>query len=188
MIRQRSATCCGVPWADSHCSNCAPSLWLSVIAKLALRMSKASCCNPPYVKLFKRHYTSYYLRSSAYRGRARRIWRWPFRDPLAASLALCLGLLLALTFALLWQWSETERTDAQQRRQQQVLQQNLHRFRRWEARIWRLVKRPADGRVQSATFSPDGKMITINGRVWVLTIPAAPTPAVEGTNTTVDHH
>ncbi len=132
--------------------------------------------------------SSYYLRSSAYRGRAPRIWRWPFRDPLAASLALCLGLLLALTFALLWQWSETERTDAQQRRQQQVLQQNLHRFRRWEARIWRLVKRPADGRVQSATFSPDGKMITINGRVWVLTIPAAPTPAVEGTNTTVDHH
>ncbi len=132
--------------------------------------------------------SSYYLGSPAYRGRAQRIWRWPFRDPLAASLALCLVLLLALTFELLWQWSETERTDAQQRRQQQVLQQNLHRFRRWEARIWRLVKRPADGRVQSATFSPDGKMITINGRVWVLTIPATPTPAVVGTNTTVDHH
>src|SRR5260370_21020304 len=67
MIRHRSATCCGVHWADSHCSSCARSLGQSVIENLALRMGKASWCSPPYVKLFKRHYTSMKIKISTER-------------------------------------------------------------------------------------------------------------------------
>ena len=58
ITRHRSATCCGVPWADSHCSSCARSLGLILIAKLDLRTRRASSGSPPYVKLFERHYTS----------------------------------------------------------------------------------------------------------------------------------
>src|ERR1039458_5090521 len=32
IVRQRSATCCGVPWEDSHCCNCARSAACNLIA------------------------------------------------------------------------------------------------------------------------------------------------------------
>src|SRR5260370_42595732 len=56
-----------------------------------------------------------WLPSRAEKGRAQRIWRWPSRDALAASLILCLLLLLAPSCAVLWQWPGFEETAAQQR-------------------------------------------------------------------------
>ena len=94
------------------------------------------------------------------KSRSRRIWRWPLRDPLAASLTLCLLLLLGLSYALLRHWPQPERSAEEGRRQEQVLQQKFQGFLKWEAAsIWRKAR-------PQAFFSPDGKMLIINGRAW----------------------
>src|SRR5712692_7175108 len=52
IIRQRRATCCGVPWADSHCSSCVRSAACKLIGKLEIIATAVK-----YVKLFMIHYT-----------------------------------------------------------------------------------------------------------------------------------
>src|SRR5438093_9793337 len=59
IIRQRSATCCGVPCADSHFSNCVRSAGSNLIAKLVFGMSEIIATVGNAVKLFKGHYTRF---------------------------------------------------------------------------------------------------------------------------------
>src|SRR6266851_2362898 len=58
IIRQRRATCCGVPWADSHCSSCVRSAACKLIGKLVFGMLEIIATAVKYVKLFMIHYTS----------------------------------------------------------------------------------------------------------------------------------
>src|SRR5438067_13718590 len=58
IIRQRSATCCGVPYEDSHFSNCARSAGSNWIARLVFGMREIIATTGKSVKLFKGHYTS----------------------------------------------------------------------------------------------------------------------------------
>src|SRR5712692_2677285 len=58
IIRQRRATCCGVPWADSHCSSCVRSAACKLIGKLVFGMLEIIATVVKYVKLFMIHYTS----------------------------------------------------------------------------------------------------------------------------------
>jgi hypothetical protein len=58
IIRQRRATCCGVPWADSHCSSCVRSAASKLIAKLVFGMHAIIAIAVKSVKLFMIHYTS----------------------------------------------------------------------------------------------------------------------------------
>src|SRR5437867_11109513 len=57
IIRQRSATCCRVPCADSHFSNCVRSAGSNLIAKLVFGMSEIIATVGNAVKLSKGHYT-----------------------------------------------------------------------------------------------------------------------------------
>src|SRR5712692_908732 len=57
IIRQRRATCCGVPWADSHCSSCVRSAACKLIGKLVFGMLEIIATAVKYVKLFMIHYT-----------------------------------------------------------------------------------------------------------------------------------
>src|SRR6266702_3439526 len=59
IIRQRSATCCGVPCEDSHFSNCVHSAGSNLIAKLVFGMSEIIATVGNAVKLFKGHYTRF---------------------------------------------------------------------------------------------------------------------------------
>src|SRR5438876_11408693 len=59
IIRQRSATCCGVPYEDSHFSNCARSAGSNWIARLVFGMREIIATTGKSVKLFKGHYTRY---------------------------------------------------------------------------------------------------------------------------------
>src|SRR6059036_1619273 len=58
IIRQRSATCCGVPYEDSHLSSCASSAGSNLIARPVFGMSEIISTAGIAVKLFKGHYTS----------------------------------------------------------------------------------------------------------------------------------
>src|SRR2546426_7741493 len=58
IIRQRSATCCGVPYDDSHFSSCVRSAGSNWIAMLVFGMSEIIATTGNAVKLFKGHYTS----------------------------------------------------------------------------------------------------------------------------------
>src|SRR5438445_12759849 len=58
IIRQRSATCCGVPYEDSHFSSCVRSAGCNLIARLVFGMSEIIAIARKSVKLFKGHYTS----------------------------------------------------------------------------------------------------------------------------------
>src|SRR6266849_1760691 len=58
IIRQRSATCCGVPCEDSHVSSCVRSAGCNLIATLVFGMSETIAITGKSVKLFKGHYTS----------------------------------------------------------------------------------------------------------------------------------
>jgi hypothetical protein len=107
-------------------------------------------------------------------------------DKLPAALCLCLTLLLVSAVTVLWQWSEPAITSQPQARQKQVFQQLLQRFRdgqgyfglkpkpqlqMWDARTGKLLTGSQTGfAVSSARFSPDGKMITINGRIWRMSL------------------
>src|SRR2546422_2272408 len=57
IIRQRSATCCGVPYDDSHFSSCVRSAGSNWIAMLVFGMSEIIATTGNAVKLFKGHYT-----------------------------------------------------------------------------------------------------------------------------------
>src|SRR6266699_2266531 len=57
IIRQRSATCCGVPYEDSHFSSCVRSAGCNLIARLVFGMSEIIAIARKSVKLFKGHYT-----------------------------------------------------------------------------------------------------------------------------------
>src|ERR1019366_299918 len=57
IIRQRSATCCGVPWEASHCSICVRSAACNLIARLVFGITKIIAIAAKSVKLFMRHYT-----------------------------------------------------------------------------------------------------------------------------------
>src|SRR5712691_750623 len=57
IIRQRRATCCGVPWADSHCSSCVRSAACKLIGKLVFGMLEIIATAVKSVKLFMIHYT-----------------------------------------------------------------------------------------------------------------------------------
>src|SRR5205809_7415135 len=58
IIRHRSATCCGVPYEDSHFSSCVCSAGSNWIARLLFGMSEIVAVAVKSVKLFKGHYTS----------------------------------------------------------------------------------------------------------------------------------
>src|SRR5438876_8071377 len=58
IIRQRSATCCGVPYEDSHFSSSARSAGSNLITRLVFGMSEIIATADKAVKLFKGHYTS----------------------------------------------------------------------------------------------------------------------------------
>src|SRR2546422_4211719 len=58
IIRQRSATCCGVPYDDSHFASCVRSAGSNWIAMLVFGMSEIIATTGNAVKLFKGHYTS----------------------------------------------------------------------------------------------------------------------------------
>src|SRR5207247_2585590 len=57
IIRHRSATCCGVPYEDSHFSSCVCSAGSNWIARLLFGMSEIVAVAVKSVKLFKGHYT-----------------------------------------------------------------------------------------------------------------------------------
>src|SRR2546422_10038152 len=57
IIRQRSATCCGVPYDDSHFSSCVRSAGSNWIAMLVFGMSEIIATTGNAVKLFKGHDT-----------------------------------------------------------------------------------------------------------------------------------
>src|SRR5438093_10399589 len=57
IIRHRSATCCGVPYEDSHFSSCVCSAGSNWIARLLFGMSEIVAVAGKSVKLFKGHYT-----------------------------------------------------------------------------------------------------------------------------------
>src|SRR2546427_6778490 len=57
IIRQRSATCCGVPYEDSHFSSCVRSAGSNSITRLVFGMSEILAIAEKSVKLFKGHYT-----------------------------------------------------------------------------------------------------------------------------------
>src|SRR5437870_12685601 len=61
IIRQRSATCCGVPYEDSHFSNCARSAGSNWIARLVFGMREIIATTGKSVKLFKGHYTRFWF-------------------------------------------------------------------------------------------------------------------------------
>src|SRR5207249_7175082 len=61
IIRHRSATCCGVPYEDSHFSSCVCSAGSNWIARLLFGMSEIVAVAVKSVKLFKGHYTSLVL-------------------------------------------------------------------------------------------------------------------------------
>src|SRR5262252_1518265 len=92
-------------------------------------------------------------------------------NKLPAALALYLVLLLALALAVLWQWPEPAITSQPQARQKQVFQQLLQRFWDWQVYLG-LKPKP-----HSARFSPDGKMIVINGCIWSTSPWSDPTQA-----------
>src|SRR5271170_5704552 len=58
IIRQRSATCCGVPCEASHCSSCVRSGACNLIAGLVFGMTTILPIAGKSVTLFTRHYTS----------------------------------------------------------------------------------------------------------------------------------
>src|SRR5437667_8998226 len=58
IIRQRSATCCGVPYEDSHFSSSARSAGSNLITRLVFGMSEIIATADKAVKVFKGHYTS----------------------------------------------------------------------------------------------------------------------------------
>jgi len=113
-------------------------------------------------------------------------------------------LLLGLCYALLRHWPQPQRSAEEGRRQEQVLQQKFQGFLRWEeasfwrkarpqARVWdaRTGKRVTDlkssGAVSSVFFSPDGKMLIINGQmggasVWLASSSSNGTNAGPGHN------
>src|ERR1035441_37701 len=65
IIRQRSATCCGVPCEASHCSICVRSAASNLIARLRFGITKIIAIADKSVKLFMRHYTSSVVKALA---------------------------------------------------------------------------------------------------------------------------
>src|SRR6266699_6728968 len=65
IIRQRRATCCGVPYEDSHFASCVRSAGCNLIARLVFGMSEIIAIARKSVKLFKGHYTSRLLNGPA---------------------------------------------------------------------------------------------------------------------------
>src|SRR5207244_12709669 len=70
IIRQRSATCCGVLWEDPHFSSCVRSAGCSLIARLVFGMSEIIAIAGKVVKLFKGHYTRLEEKEKPYRSSA----------------------------------------------------------------------------------------------------------------------
>src|SRR2546422_10280971 len=66
IIRQRSATCCGVPYEDSHFSSSARSAGSNLITRLVFGMSQIIATADKAVKLFKGHYTSFCLETTSW--------------------------------------------------------------------------------------------------------------------------
>src|SRR5438093_12549946 len=73
IIRQRSATCCGVPYEDSHFSSSARSAGSNLITRLVFGMSEIIATADKAVKLFKGHYTSYQAGCNHSRSKQKRI-------------------------------------------------------------------------------------------------------------------